>query len=102
MGLTVVIAALVLFRVDNGGAATQHFSYTSFVNEVTTNKVATATINPTGSVSGVLGSGAAYTSQIPMALDDTTLTPLLLAHKVQVTGTTASTSSVTASSRPSS
>ena len=95
MGLIVVIAALVLFRVDSGGAATQHFSYTSFVNEVTTNKVATATIGTTGSVSGKLSSGGAYTSQIPIALDDTTLTPLLLAHKVQVTGTSASTTSVT-------
>ena len=95
MALTVVIAALVLFRVDSGGAAPQHFSYTSFVNEVTTNKVATATIGTTGSVSGKLSGGGAYTSQIPIALDDTTLTPLLLAHKVQVTGTSASTTSVT-------
>ena len=94
MGLVVVIAALVLFRVDATGAPTQNFSYTSFVNEVTTNKVSTATISPTGSVSGKLGSGAAYTSQIPIALDDTSLTPLLLEHKVQVTGTNAGSSSV--------
>jgi cell division protease FtsH len=94
MGLVVVMAALALFREGGTTTATQHFSYTSFVNEVTTNKVSTATITPTGSVSGKLGSGAAYTSQIPVALDDTSLTPLLLKHKVQVTGTNASSSSV--------
>jgi cell division protease FtsH len=94
MGLVVVLTALVLLRVDSTGAPTQHFSYTSFVNEVTTNKVSTATISPTGSVSGKLGSGAPYTSQIPVALDDTSLTPLLLEHKVQVTGTNAGSSSV--------
>jgi cell division protease FtsH len=94
MGLVVVVAALALFRVDGTKAPTQNFSYTSFVNDVTTNKVSTATITPTGSVSGKLGSGVAYTSQIPVALDDTSLTPLLLEHKVQVTGTNASSSAV--------
>ena len=61
---------------------------------MTTNKVSTATIGPTGSVSGKLGNGPAYTSQIPIALDDTSLTPLLLEHKVQVTNTNAGSSSL--------
>ena len=69
---------------------TKSFTYTGFVNEVTTNKVSTATISPTGSVTGKLHSGAAYTSQIPTALDDNTLSSFLLAHRVQVTGTSPS------------
>ena len=75
-------------------APTQNFTYTSFVNEVSANKVSTATITSAGAVSGKLHSGEAYTSQIPIALDDTALTPLLLDHKVQVTGTSASTTSL--------
>jgi cell division protease FtsH len=66
---------------------TANLSYTSFVNEVVSNKVSTATITPAGAVSGKLGTGGAYTSQVPVALDDVALGPLLLKHKVQVTGT---------------
>ncbi len=94
MAFAVVIAALVLFATANKAAPTQNFTYTGFVNEVVANKVSTATVNPAGAVSGKLDSGIAYTSQIPAALDDTALGPLLLAHKVQVTGTSATTTSV--------
>jgi cell division protease FtsH len=75
-------------------ATTADFTYTGFVNEVTANKVSTATITASGAVSGKLDSGEAYTSQLPVALENVTLSPLLLEHKVQVTGTNASTSSV--------
>ncbi len=64
------------------------------MNEVSANKISTAAITSTGAVSGKLDTGGAYTSQIPTALDDTALTPLLLDHKVQVTGTNPSTTSV--------
>jgi cell division protease FtsH len=89
-----VIAAVALLRIDNKQAPTQNFTYTGFVNEVSAGKVSTATITPTGAVSGKLDSGIAYTSQIPTALDDTALSPFLLGHKVQVTGTSPSTSSL--------
>jgi cell division protease FtsH len=85
------ISALLLFHPTTG-ASPRVFTYTTFVNEVTTNKVTTATISSTGSVTGTLHGGATYTSQIPVALDNDTLSPLLLAHKVQVTGTNPSTS----------
>jgi cell division protease FtsH len=88
------LAVLVFFHADVKPAPTRNFTYTGFVNEVSANKVSTATITSAGSVSGKLDSGEAYTSQIPIALDDTALTPLLLDHKVQVTGTNASTTSV--------
>jgi cell division protease FtsH len=45
-------------------------------------------------VSGKLRTGEAYTSQIPTALGNTALIPLMLEHKVQVTGTNPSTTSV--------
>jgi cell division protease FtsH len=73
---------------------TEKFSYTDFVNEVTANKVATASIATTGAVRGKLTSGIGYTSRIPTALNDSSLSPVLLAHKVQVTGTSSSTTSL--------
>jgi cell division protease FtsH len=92
--LGLALIALVLWHPVTNGKPPQHFSYTGFVNEVTSNKVSTATITTTGSVTGKLRSGAAYSSQIPTALNDTTLSPLLIAHDVQVTGTHPSTTSV--------
>jgi len=89
--------ALALFLLLHSGSKTtptRALTYTGFVNEVSANKVSTATITSTGSVTGKLHGGAAYTSQIPTALNDTGLSPLLRAHKVQVTGTVASSSSV--------
>ena len=84
--------AILFFRAGAGGTPGQAFSYTSFVSEVTANKVSTAVITSTGSVSGELHDGHAYTSQIPTALNDNALSALLLGHKVQVTGKTPSTS----------
>jgi cell division protease FtsH len=60
---------------------------------VTSNPVSTATIASTGSVTGKLKDGTAYTSRIPTALNDSGLSPLLVAHKVQVTGTNPSSAS---------
>ena len=88
------LALLLLFHSSSKSTPTRVLSYTGFVDEVTANKVSTATITSTGSVTGTLRGGTAYTSQIPTALNDTSLSPLLRAHKVQVTGTVPSTSSV--------
>jgi cell division protease FtsH len=90
----IAFLALLFFRTGTGGTPAQALSYTSFVSDVTANKVSTAAITAGGSVSGKLVGGSAYTSQIPTALNDSALPTLLLGHKVQVTGTVASTSSV--------
>ena len=90
----IAFIALLLFHPGAGGTPAQAFSYTSFVGEVTANKVSTAAITPAGSVSGKLHDGSAYTSQIPTALNDNALSALLLGHKVQVTGVSPSTTSV--------
>ena len=93
-GIVIAFIALLLFHPGAGGTPAQAFSYTSFVGEVTANKVSTAAITPAGSVSGKLHDGSAYTSQIPTALNDNALSALLLGHKVQVTGVSPSTTSV--------
>ncbi len=92
----VLLGTLLLFHPGIGGSTTRQFSYSGFVSEVTANKVSTATISSTGLVSGKLDNGVAYTSQIPTALNDNALSPLLLKHKVQVTGASSSTFSVAA------
>jgi cell division protease FtsH len=97
MWLLPVGLLVTLFLFDHLGSKTTgptNFSYTGFINEVTTNKVSTATIDASGAVSGKLHSGVSYTSQIPTALNDEALSPLLLAHKVQVTGQNPSTTSL--------
>jgi cell division protease FtsH len=64
------------------------------VHEVAANKVSTATITSAGAVSGKLVNGAAYTSQIPTAVANPTLMPLLFGHRVLVTATNPSASSL--------
>jgi cell division protease FtsH len=86
----IALIALVLYHPGVHTTPTRDFSYSGFVSEVTTNKVSTATINSTGQVTGKLNNGVAYTSQIPAALNDNSLSPLLLKHHVQVTGVSSS------------
>jgi cell division protease FtsH len=93
-GTLLAFVALVLFHPIGGGTRAQALNYTTFVSDVTANKVSTAAINTAGSVSGKLLDGKAYTSQIPTALNDSALPALLLGHKVQVTGTGSSTSPI--------
>jgi len=89
-----VVALLFVFHVGVSGTQARNFSYSSFVSEVTSNRVSTATITSVGTVTGTLRSGTAYTSQIPTALNDTSLSALLLGHRVMVTGTNPSTTSL--------
>src|SRR5579863_7676634 len=93
MPLAIAVLAVALFYPGTKSAS-QTFTYTAFINEVTTNKVSTASISSTGAVTGKLDSGSAYVSRIPVALDDTSLSSLLLTHRVQVTGTVPSSTSV--------
>jgi cell division protease FtsH len=89
-GFALGFVALLVFHPGSGRPQAQALSYTSFVSDVTANKVSTAAITAAGAVSGNLRNGSSYTSQIPTALNDSTLPTLLLGHKVQVTGTTPS------------
>jgi cell division protease FtsH len=94
--LPVGLAGTALLFLFHGAGATsaRSFSYTSFVSEVTTNMVSTATITSSGAVTGKLHGGGAYTSQIPTALNNSSLSALLLSHKVAVTGTSSGTTSL--------
>ncbi len=89
-----VLGTLLLFHPGFKSSTTRDFNYSGFVSEVTANKVATATISSTGLVTGTLHGGVAYSSQIPTALNNNALSPLLLKHRVQVTGSAPSSYSV--------
>jgi cell division protease FtsH len=91
-----VLGTILVFHPGFSSSTTRDFSYSSFVSEVTANKVSTATISSAGLVTGKLDNGVAYSSQIPTALNDNALSPLLLKHKVQVTGSSSSSYSVAA------
>jgi len=86
--LIVVGLAITLLLLLRPASSTppKNYTYTSFINAVTANQIKTATIQANGEVTGTLKSGVSYTSQIPTALNDNTLSTLLLDHKVQVTG----------------
>ncbi len=94
MLVALLIAALVVLGTENRGAPVRELSYTGFVEQVDANRVSTATISSTGAVTGKLHSGTAYASQIPAALNDTSLGQVLLRHGVQVTGTSATSTSL--------
>src|SRR6266540_2364990 len=81
---------LLLFFLPLGRARSTDLSYTQFLNKVAANQVKSATIDPDGSVTGTLSTGVDYSTQIPVALQDTTLTQQLREHNVQIVGKKAS------------
>ena len=88
-GLVVTLALLFL----PGGASSKPKSivYSDWRTAVDAGQVKTATIDTGGRVSGQLTDGTKYTSRIPTALNDQTLTLDLLNHHVTVKGTSTGT-----------
>src|SRR5438552_11904364 len=81
-----LLLSLFLFFFFPSGTPGSELTYSQFLGKVKANEVTTATIDTNGGVSGTLSSGASYTSQIPIALQDQNLATLLEQHNVQVTG----------------
>ena len=74
------------FPVHMSNTPTKNFSYSKFLSEVDAGDVRTASVNPSGAITGTLKGGDNYTSQIPTAITDNQLAPTLKAHHVDVTG----------------
>jgi cell division protease FtsH len=87
-----LITFLLLSIPHMTGTPTKNFTYSTFLSQVDGNHVRTASINPTGAITGTLKNGDNYTSQIPTAITDDRLAPTLKAHHVAVTGVGASSS----------
>ncbi len=82
----ILVTLLLLLRPAMSGGGVTTLTYSQFLNDVRTDKVATATIDANGAVSGTLQGGRRYDSQIPIPLQDTSLSALLQQHRVQITG----------------
>jgi cell division protease FtsH len=82
----ILITLLLLTLPHMSSTTTKSFSYSKFVSEVKSGDVRTASVNPSGAITGTLKGGDDYTSQIPTAITDTQLAPTLKDHNVDVTG----------------
>ncbi len=83
IGLAVTL--VLLFWPASGTPSTE-LTYTQFVSQVQQGKVATATIDASGGVTGTLEGGSSYSTQIPTAIQDSGLAEELQASHVDVTG----------------
>jgi cell division protease FtsH len=84
VGILITLVLLLIPHMTN--TPSKSFSYSKFMSEVDAGDVHTASINPTGAITGTLKGGDNYTSQIPTAITDNQLAPTLKAHNVDVTG----------------
>src|ERR1700735_278244 len=84
VGILITLVLLLIPHMSN--TPNKSFSYSKFVSEVEAGDVHTASVNPSGAITGTLKGGDNYTSQIPTAITDTQLAPMLKAHDVDVTG----------------
>ncbi|HEU5001401.1 MAG TPA: ATP-dependent zinc metalloprotease FtsH [Actinomycetota bacterium] len=83
-GVALTIASLL--RVAGAPKPPVSLTYSQFLGDVTSDQVHSATIDANGAITGKLASGKSYTSQLPVALTDNTVAPLLEAHHVAITG----------------
>jgi cell division protease FtsH len=81
-----VASVLILFWPRMGQQAASELSYSEFLDRVRAGEVDTAVIDPNGAVTGTLDGGADYETQIPTALQDSSLAEELLANDVQIVG----------------
>jgi cell division protease FtsH len=88
-GVAVTIG-LLLFSGGGSSTPTTSLTFSQFHTDVTSNLVKSAHIASNGTVTGVLDSGHHYSTTIPTALGDTTLTGQLEAHHVNISASAAS------------
>ncbi len=84
LGIAITVTLLSIPHMTS--TPTKNLSYSQFVSEVEGGEVHTASVNPSGAITGTLKGGDDYTTQIPTAITDTQLAPTLKAHDVDVTG----------------
>jgi hypothetical protein len=90
-----IAAGLVtLLAPPRGAAPGMALSYTTFLADVSAGMVRAVTISPAGQVTGSLAGGHPFITTIPVALGGNGLAGDLAAHHVQVTATTAMSSSL--------
>ena len=80
--------------LPRGATPSMTLTYTRFLADVSAGMVRAVTISPAGQVAGSLAGGHPFTTTIPVALGGNGLAADLTAHHVQVTATTAASSSL--------
>ena len=85
---------VTLLALPRGAAPGIALSYSRFLADVGAGMVRAVTISPAGQVTGSLVGGHPFTTTIPVALGGNGLAADLMAHHVQVTATTATSSSL--------
>jgi cell division protease FtsH len=82
-----LLITLILFSIPSmTRTTTKNFSYSKFLSQVDAGDVKTASVNPSGAITGSLKGGDNYTTQIPTAIPNNQLASTLSAHKVDITG----------------
>ncbi len=90
----VAATVLLLLRPLMSGQAPTTLTYSQFITDISQGKVRSVSIDANGAVSGVLKNGnERFESQIPVAVQDTALLPLLRRNHVQITAEPPGTSS---------
>ncbi|HWW54901.1 MAG TPA: ATP-dependent zinc metalloprotease FtsH [Acidimicrobiales bacterium] len=79
-----ILTFLILFLPRPSTSTPATLTFTDWRTKVDANQVKTATIDPSGKVTGTLLDATKYTSRIPTALQDNTLDAELKAHNVTV------------------
>jgi cell division protease FtsH len=86
----VVTIGLLFASGGTSTTSTKSLTFSQFNTEVNANLVKTAHVAANGTVSGVLGNGSDYSTTIPTALGDTSLTAQLEAHHVDISASATS------------
>ena len=87
-----LFVTLVLLFLPSSSPSRTSLTFTDWKAKVDANEVKTASIDPSGKVTGDLTNKKQYESRIPAALKDDALASELIGHHVAITGTTSSTS----------
>ena len=87
-----LLLTLLLLFTPSSSTPTTSLTYTGWKTKVDAGDVKTATIDPSGKVTGLLTNKKHYQSRIPSALKDDALVDELTGHHVTITGTTSTTS----------
>ncbi|WP_073843801.1 ATP-dependent zinc metalloprotease FtsH [Amycolatopsis sp. CB00013] len=89
-----LVMLLLFFLPHLLTAETPTFGYTELLSKVDAGQVEKVTVDDDGAIKGNLRDGTAFTTQLPVALDDDQLLPKLKDKGVQITGAPGGTSGV--------
>ena len=87
-----LLLTLLLLFTPSSNSSTTSLTYSAWKTKVDAGEVKTASIDPSGKVTGLLTNKKHYQSRIPSALKDDALADELTRHHVGITGTTSTTS----------